>query len=380
MKIKYNKKILVYAFLGTHPIYETLVKYPPENIIFARSTSERVYDSLSIYNPVKRRIKDGIKFLADMMGIPRIIWLPALKVDLIHSSRGFLILNNKPWVVDIEHVGSFGNFRNKSVKRIALKLLSSKYCKKILPHCEASMYSFFNSWNPPPQIKSKTEVLYPAIEVRSSKRRSEKTIRIGFLATRMAFYEKGGRELLEAFKILSRKYDSLELWIKSRVPHSLLRAYRNLPLKIIEENYPTREQLFEKFYQELDIFCLPTYVDSFGYSLLEAMSVGLPVVATSIFAIPEIVEDGKNGFLIYSPISDFRRDFVIEMFDRKVLRRKVLSIVVRQLVEKLSVLIESSSLRRKMGRYGRMLVEKGKFSIRERNKKLRRIYEEAIRR
>jgi hypothetical protein len=31
-----------------------------------------------------------------------------------------------------------------------------------------------------------------------------------------------------------------------------------------------------------------------------------------------------------------------------------------------------------MGRYGRMLVEKGKFSIKERNKKLRRIYEETI--
>jgi hypothetical protein len=31
-----------------------------------------------------------------------------------------------------------------------------------------------------------------------------------------------------------------------------------------------------------------------------------------------------------------------------------------------------------MGRYGRMLVEKGKFSIKERNKKLKEIYEEAI--
>jgi glycosyltransferase involved in cell wall biosynthesis len=107
------------------------------------------------------------------------------------------------------------------------------------------------------------------------------------------------------------------------------------------------------------------------------MSVGLPIVATSIFAIPEIVEDGKNGFLISSPISDFRKDFVIEMFDREVLKRKKLSIVASQLVEKLSLLIESSSLRRKMGRYGRMLVEKGRFSIKERNKKLRKIYEEA---
>ena len=164
------------------------------------------------------------------------------------------------------------------------------------------------------------------------------------------------------------------------MPNELLKEYKNLPIKIIGKNYPTRDQLFKNFYQELDIFCLPTYIDSFGYSLLEAMSVGLPIVATSIFAIPEIVEDEKNGFLIYSPISDFRKDFVIEMFNREVLKKKKLPIVVQQLVEKLSLLIESSPLRRKMGRYGRILVEKGKFSIKERNEKLRRIYEEALKR
>jgi len=32
-----------------------------------------------------------------------------------------------------------------------------------------------------------------------------------------------------------------------------------------------------------------------------------------------------------------------------------------------------------MGKYNRQLIEKGKFSIKERNKKLRRIYEEALR-
>jgi glycosyltransferase involved in cell wall biosynthesis len=379
-EVEERRNIRVYAFFGTHPIYETLVKYPPENIQLINAPPKEIYDSLSIYSPIKRRLKDDIKEIAHMIGIPRMIWLPTLNADLIHSSRGFLVLNRKPWVVDIEHIGSFGNFKKESVKRITLKFLSSNYCKKILPHCKASMYSFFNAWNPPSKIKNKTEVLYPAIEPRNFKKKMRKTIRIGFLATRTSFYEKGGRELLEAFKILSKKYDNIELWIKSKVPNELLKKYKNLPIKVIEENYLTRDELFKNFYQQLDIFCLPTYIDSFGYSLLEAMSVGLPIVATSIFAIPEIVEDGKSGFLISSPISDFRKDFVIEMFDREVLKKKKLPIVVQQLVEKLSLLIESSSLRRKMGRYGRMLVEKGKFSIKERNEKLRRIYEEALKR
>ena len=372
-----NGKVCVYAFFGTHPIYETLVKYPPSNVHFIGAPKEETYESLSIYRPTKRKIKDSIKSFAHAIGIPRMIWLPALGANLIHSSRGFLVLNKMPWVVDIEHIGSFGNFRNERVKRIALKLLSSEYCKKILPHCKASMYSFFNAWNPPTEIKQKTEVIYPAIESRKFKKKKSEVVRIGFLATRKAFYEKGGRELLEAFKILCRKYDRIELWIKSKVPEELRRKYEKLPIRIIEDFYSTREQLFKDFYENLDIFCLPTYIDSFGYSLLEAMSAGLPIVATSIFAIPEIVEDGKNGFLIPSPLSDFREDFVIEMFDREVLKRKMLKDVVGGLVEKLSILIESSSLRNKMGAYGRMLIERGKFSIKSRNKKLKEIYLES---
>jgi len=53
--------------------------------------------------------------------------------------------------------------------------------------------------------------------------------------------------------------------------------------------------------------------------------------------------------------------------------------VINQLVEKISLLIEDSSLRKRMGRYGRRLVEKGKFSIKERNKKLLKIYQESLR-
>ena len=47
-----------------------------------------------------------------------------------------------------------------------------------------------------------------------------------------------------------------------------------------------------------DIFLLPSYGENLPYSLLEAMAAGLPVVATPVGAIPEIVEEGRNGFLI----------------------------------------------------------------------------------
>ena len=52
--------------------------------------------------------------------------------------------------------------------------------------------------------------------------------------------------------------------------------------------------------------------------------------------------------------------------------------VVEDLVEKTSILIENEELRRKMGRAGRQEIETGKFSIKKRNKKLKRIFDEAI--
>ena len=46
------------------------------------------------------------------------------------------------------------------------------------------------------------------------------------------------------------------------------------------------------------VFVLPSYGENMPYALLEAMGVGLPVIVTPVGAIPEIVEDGHNGFLI----------------------------------------------------------------------------------
>ncbi len=53
-----------------------------------------------------------------------------------------------------------------------------------------------------------------------------------------------------------------------------------------------------RFMRASDVFVLPSLVESFGIVLLEAMSCGLPVVASRVMGIPYLVEDGENGFLV----------------------------------------------------------------------------------
>ncbi len=58
-----------------------------------------------------------------------------------------------------------------------------------------------------------------------------------------------------------------------------------------------RAQLVEEF-RRADLFVQPSLFDSFPIAILEAMAAGLPVVATRVGGIPEVVEDGRTGLLV----------------------------------------------------------------------------------
>jgi N-acetyl-alpha-D-glucosaminyl L-malate synthase BshA len=48
---------------------------------------------------------------------------------------------------------------------------------------------------------------------------------------------------------------------------------------------------------QLDLFLLPSEIESFGLAALEAMACGVPVIATRVGGLPEVVEDGETGYL-----------------------------------------------------------------------------------
>jgi glycosyltransferase involved in cell wall biosynthesis len=101
---------------------------------------------------------------------------------------------------------------------------------------------------------------------------------------------KGGPVLLEAFRLLRRVHPEARLTIVGCSPQV------NEPGVQIEGRVPLAE--VPRYYRSASVFCLPTLNEPFGLVFLEAASFGLPVVATRIGAIPEIVADGKSGYLV----------------------------------------------------------------------------------
>lgn len=74
-----------------------------------------------------------------------------------------------------------------------------------------------------------------------------------------------------------------------------------------------------------DIFFLPSYREGFPISIIEAMYYGLPVIASNVGGISEIIKDGINGFLIDPNNYELERlvSLIIQLRDKREIYNKV---------------------------------------------------------
>lgn len=106
--------------------------------------------------------------------------------------------------------------------------------------------------------------------------------------------EKGIQELIKAFNLL--KVNKKRLVIVGEASDEVKRIYGGK--NIIFTGYISDRGTLGTIYQNSDVFVLPTYWEGQSVAVLEAMSYGLPVIATDIPGMRSLIETEKNGFLV----------------------------------------------------------------------------------
>ena len=73
----------------------------------------------------------------------------------------------------------------------------------------------------------------------------------------------------------------------------------------------------------LDIFALSCDTEGFGLAVLEAMAAGLPIVATRVGALPELIEEGESGILVARGDAPALADALLRLLWDAVLARRL---------------------------------------------------------
>lgn len=192
----------------------------------------------------------------------------------------------------------------------------------------------------------KAHVIYPGVNLQQitmpdRSTHSQQLCKILFVGG--DFERKGGHDLLAVFLERFAHVAELHLVTQTNVvcDHPNVHIHRRI------EAY-TPEWL--ALYHQADVFVMPTYSEPFGWVFIEAMAAGLPIVATNLNAIPEMVTPGETGFLV-------------QPGDRLALARS------------LQILIEQPNLRRSMGMTARQIAER-KFDASKNFQALERLFQE----
>lgn len=240
--------------------------------------------------------------IMDLLGIIQTIKVKK-ECDLVFSYNRFI--NNKDYIINLENPTALYHYslrRNKTFlgKRKLKKELSNDNLKKIICISKACFNTASKLLNNEIN-REKLLQIYPCIEDKKiliedlQKKSYRETLKLLFISSE--FYLKSGKEILESFKLLSDHKIELTIItdIKKLKKDDLEEIKNNKKIRLLEFNLKFEE--LEKIYENSNILLHPTRQDSFALVILEALKNGIPCIGTDIYAIPEMIEDGKNGFL-----------------------------------------------------------------------------------
>jgi glycosyltransferase involved in cell wall biosynthesis len=272
--------------------------------------------------------------------------------SLIHSFFWDVRKFTVPWIHESDQ--SFGQFLtgyngvSGFVKRAATAgfsaYLNSRACKGVVTWSEWARRGFIEDG----VDGSKVFVIPPPFDPVDDKVAHE-GCNVLFLGR--DYDRKGGREALAAFGAVSRSSEARLTYV-GRVDDPLARKGMTSDRRITHLENPSNRTLDDAVWPVTDIFLLPTRADAFAISVVDAMRRGIPVVASRLPAISEIVQDRVSG-LLSAPGDE------------------------QALVSNLEALVRDGGVRKRMGDEARIRAE-SLFSTERVNDALTEVYVDAL--
>ena len=102
------------------------------------------------------------------------------------------------------------------------------------------------------------------------------------------FKRKGGYITYEAFKLLRKQGEKVELYVigpKQDPIDNPIEGYHFVG------QIPFNEEA--KYYNMCDVFCMPSYFEAYGLVFIEALTFGLPCIGRNCYEMPYFIKDGN---------------------------------------------------------------------------------------
>jgi glycosyltransferase involved in cell wall biosynthesis len=161
--------------------------------------------------------------------------------------------------------------------------------------------------------ENKIRVIHNGVDVEKFKPATDKIkakIELGFnpqdvaiLSVGRLYARKGLFTLIESMPRVVRRFKNAKFIISGKGLSNELEKLRahaeklGVKKNIVFTGYFPDSKL-PKLYNAADVFAFSTFYENLPFAVLEALSSGLPVVTTNVGGIPEMVDSGRNGFLV----------------------------------------------------------------------------------
>lgn len=136
---------------------------------------------------------------------------------------------------------------------------------------------------------------FPSNEIRKEYRNNlnfqERDIVFAFLGRMNT--DKGILDLAHAFHKLNQEFSNVKLLLIGYDEESMLEKINNIQKENIVFFGPTSKP--EEVLQAADVFCLPSYREGFGTSVIEASLLELPIICSDTYGLAETIIENKTG-------------------------------------------------------------------------------------